>query len=205
MTVAIYGTKVGMTRIFEGEAAIPVTVIEVQPNEVVEVKTSEKHGYQALQVAVGPKKRAKNLSKAVNGVFKKADVAPRRFLREIPVAGAEAAPGKKLGIEILDAAKICDVTGLTKGRGTTGPVKRWNTSGYPDSHGHFGYRHTGSIGCRMDPGKVFKNKKMAGRYGVEQVTIRNLKIVRIDAEKNLVLVRGAIPGPNGGLVSIRQR
>lgn len=201
MTVEIYGTKIGMTRVFDGDTAVAVTVIELQPNEVVEVKTAEKHGYAALKVAVGPRQRKP--SKAEAGVFKKADVAPRRFLREIPaVDGAE--PGAKVGIEILDAGKLVDVCGDIKGRGFAGVMKRHNFSGHKATHGTCKHRGPGSIGCRMDPGKVFKNKRMAGHWGDEQVTVRNLKIVSVDKDKNLVVLRGAIPGPNGGLVAIKQ-
>lgn len=201
MTVEIYGTKIGMTRVFDGDTAVAVTVIELQPNEVVEVKTAEKHGYAALKVAVGPRRRKP--SKAEAGVFKKADVAPRRFLREIPtVDGAEA--GAKVGIEVLDAGKLVDVSGDIKGRGFAGVMKRHNFSGHKATHGTCKHRGPGSIGCRMDPGKVFKNKRMAGHWGDEQVTVRNLKIVSVDKDKNLVVLRGAIPGPNGGLVAIKQ-
>lgn len=201
MGVAIYGTKVGMTRVFAGDVAVAVTVIEVLPNEVVEVKDAEKHGYAALKVAVGPKKRV--LTKALAGEFKKADVAPRRFLREIPVTG-EAKAGAKVTVAALDAKRDCDITGQTKGCGFTGVVKRHNFGGHKMTHGAMGHRTPGSIGCRMDPGRVFKNKRMAGHYGDEQITVKNLQIISIDAESNLVVVKGAIPGPNGGLVAIKQ-
>jgi large subunit ribosomal protein L3 len=201
MTVAIYGTKVGMTRIFDGDVAVPVTVIEVLPNEVVEVKTLEKNGHAALKVAVGPRKRKHN--KALAGEYKKADVAPRRFLREVPVVDGLAAGGK-LTLAALDQAVLVDVSGLIKGRGFAGVMKRHNFSGHKATHGTCKHRGPGSIGCRMDPGRVFKNKRMAGHWGDEQVTVRNLKIVNIDAEKNLVVLKGAIPGPNGGLVAIKQ-
>jgi large subunit ribosomal protein L3 len=201
MALAIYGTKIGMTRVFDGDVAIPVTVIEVLPNEVVEVKTAEKNGHQALKVAVGPRKR--KTSKALAGEYKKADVAPRRFLREVPVVDGLAAGGK-LTLAALDAAALVDVSGLIKGRGFAGVMKRHNFSGHKATHGTCKHRGPGSIGCRMDPGKVFKNKRMAGHWGDEQVTVRNLKIVNIDADKNLVVLKGAIPGPNGGLVAIKQ-
>lgn len=201
MTVAIYGTKVGMTRIFDGDVAVPVTVIEVLPNEVVEVKTEAKNGHSALKVAVGPKKRKHN--KALAGEYKKADVAPRRFLREVPVIDGLIAGGK-LTVAALDKAVLVDVSGLIKGRGFAGVMKRHNFSGHKATHGTCKHRGPGSIGCRMDPGKVFKNKRMAGHWGDEQVTVRNLKIITIDAEKNLVVLKGAIPGPNGGLVAIKQ-
>jgi large subunit ribosomal protein L3 len=139
----------------------------------------------------------------VAGEYKKADVAPRRFLREIPAA-ADAKVGSKLTVGSFDGKKLVDVTGTNKGRGFAGAMKRWNFSGHKATHGTMGHRAPGAIGCRMDPGKVFKGQKMAGHWGNEQVTIKNLSIVSIDAENNLVVLKGAIPGPNGGLVAISQ-
>jgi large subunit ribosomal protein L3 len=206
MSVALYGTKVGMTRVFDGDVAVPVTVIEVLSNDIVEVKTAAKNGHSAVKVAVGAKKRKPN--KGLAGEYKKADVAPRRFLREIPVpAGVKEEDvklGTKLQVTLLDAKQLVSVTGQTKGRGFTGVMKRHNFSGHKMTHGSMSHRGPGSIGCRMDPGRVFKNMRMAGHYGDEQVTIRNLKIVTIDAESNLLVIKGAIPGPNGGLVAIKQ-
>jgi large subunit ribosomal protein L3 len=211
MAVALYGTKVGMTRIFDGDIAVPVTVILCQPNDVVEIKKAAgKDGAAAaLKVGVGPTKRT--LSKALAGEYKKADVAPRRFLREVPVPtdakgkpAIEVKAGAKLTVSILDTTKLCDVIGKNKGRGFAGVVKRHNFGGHNSSHGMMGERTPGSIGCRMDPARVFPGQRMAGHWGEEQVTIKNLKIVSIDQEQHLVVVRGAIPGPNGGLVSIRQ-
>ena len=202
MTVAVWGTKIGMTQVFDGDQVLPVTVIQVDPNEVVEVKTEDKHGYSALKVACGPAKR--KVSKAVAGEYAKADVAARRFLREIPVVdGVEQ--GGKITVEALSSDVKVDVVGTSKGRGFAGVMKRHGFAGLPATHGAKGHRHGGSIGCRMDPGKVFKNKKMAGHFGAERITVKNLQIVNIDAEQNLVLIKGSIPGPNGGLVSIRQK
>jgi large subunit ribosomal protein L3 len=202
----IYGTKVGMTRVFDGNEAVAVTVIECQPNDIVELKTVEKHGHAALKVAVGEKRRKP--TKALAGEFKKADVAPRLFLREVPVPSAmkpdEVKPGARLQVSLLDSKKLVSVTGIIKGRGFAGVMKRHNFKGHKMTHGTMGHRGPGSIGCRMDPGRVWKGKRMAGHYGDEQVTISNLKIVSIDAESHLVVVKGAIPGPNGGLVAIKQ-
>lgn len=209
MPVALFGTKIGMTRVYDGDIAVPVTVIQCQPNEIVEVKTVEKHGHAAIKVGVGAKKRKP--TKALAGEYKKADVAPRRFMREIPVpTDAKGAPaieikaGTKLTVAALDVKKLCDVIGRNKGRGFAGVVKRHNFSGHNASHGAMGMRTPGSIGCRMDPARVFPGQRMAGHWGNEQVTIKNLKIVSIDQDQHLVVVRGAIPGPAGGLVSIRQ-
>ncbi len=197
----LYGTKVGMTRVFAGDQVVPVTVIQCLPNDVVEVKTAEKHGYVALKVAVGEKRRKP--IKALAGEYKKADVAPRRHLREVPVVDGVAAGGK-VTVSALDLAKICDISGTIKGRGFAGVMKRHNFSGHKATHGTCKHRGPGSIGCRMDPGRVFKNKRMAGHWGNEQVTIKNLSIVSVDADKHIVVVKGAIPGPNGGLVWITQ-
>ena len=206
MPIAIFGTKVGMTRIFDGNDSVAVTVIECLPNDIVELKTVEKHGHSAIKVAVGAKRRKP--TKPIAGEFKKADVAPRRFLREVPVPASLKAEDVKLGarlvVSLLDASKMVSITGQTKGRGFTGVMKRHNFSGHKKTHGTMGHRTHGSIGCRMDPGRVWKGKRMAGHYGDEQVTISNLKIVSIDAESHLVVIKGAIPGPNGGLVSIKQ-
>jgi large subunit ribosomal protein L3 len=201
----LYGTKVGMTRVFDGDIVVPVTVIQVLPNEVIEVKTADKHGHDAIKVAVGGKKRKPN--KALAGEFKKADVAPRHFMREIPVIAGDSEQkkaGAKLTVALLDLAKLIDVIGQSKGRGFAGVVKRHNFGGHKMTHGAMGHRTPGSIGCRMDPGRTFKGQRMAGRWGNEQVTIKNLKIVSIDTEQHLVVVRGAIPGPTGGLVAIKQ-
>ena len=206
MSVALYGTKVGMTRVFDGDVAVPVTVIEVLSNDIIEVKAAAKDGQTAVKVAVGRKRN--KTSKPLAGEYKKADVAPRLFLREIPVpAGVKQEDvklGTKLQVTLLDATKLVSITGQTKGRGFTGVMKRHNFSGHKMTHCSMSHRGPGSIGCRMDPGRVFKNMRMAGHYGDEQVTIRNLKIVNIDAESNLLVIKGAIPGPNGGLVAIKQ-
>jgi large subunit ribosomal protein L3 len=157
-------------------------------------------------VAVGNKRR--KVTKPLAGEYKKADVALRRFLREVPVPAGLSAEEVKLGarlqVSLLDTKKLVSVTGATKGRGFTGVMKRWNFKGHKATHGTMGHRGPGAIGCRMDPGRVWKGKKMAGHYGDEQVTIKNLKIVSIDTESNLVVIMGAIPGPNGGLVAINQ-
>ncbi len=200
----LYGTKVGMTRVYDGDTIVPVTVIECTPNEVVQIKSKLKDGAESFKVAVGSP--VKNHSKPVVGEFKKAGVAPRAFLREIPVVKleGEVKPGSVITVGVLDAKKLIDVIGHNKGRGFAGVMKRHNFSGHKATHGTMGHRTPGSVGCRMDPGKTFKGQRMAGRFGNEQVTIKNLKIVSIDAEKNLVVVKGAIPGPNGGLVAIAQ-
>ncbi|MCS6969966.1 MAG: 50S ribosomal protein L3 [Planctomycetota bacterium] len=203
MAVALYGTKLGMTRVYDGEEAVPVTVIQCLPNEVVEVKTPEKHGFAALKVAVG--RRRRKLNKPIAGEYQKAKVAFREALREVPVApGIEAKPGAQLTVALLDASKRCDVVGISKGRGFAGVMKRHNFAGQYASHGHMGERRPGSIGARMDPARIDPGHPMAGHYGHERVTVRNLRIMSIDPENHLVVVKGAVPGPNGGLVEIKQ-
>lgn len=191
-----------MTRVYDGDVETPVTVIEVQPNEVVELRTEEKHGYAAFKVACGPKK--KKTTKALAGEFKKADVAPRSFLREIPaVDGVEL--GGKVGVDVINPEAKVHVRAQSKGRGFAGVMKRYNFAGQPASHGVTkSHRGPGAIGCRMDPGRVFKNKKMPGHYGNKYITVSNLRVVKVDAENNLLLIKGSIPGPNGGLVNISQ-
>lgn len=191
-----------MTRVYDGDVETPVTVIEVQPNEVVELRTQDKHGYEAFKVACGPKK--KKITKALAGEFKKADVAPRRFLREIPsVDGVEL--GGKVTVDVINPEAKVQVRAASKGRGFAGVMKRHNFAGQPASHGVTkSHRGPGAIGCRMDPGRVFKNKKMPGHYGDKFITVSNLRVVKVDAENNLLLIKGSIPGPNGGLVNISQ-
>jgi large subunit ribosomal protein L3 len=201
----IYGTKVGMTRVFQGEAAVAVTVIECTPNEVVQIKTAQNDGVDALKIAVG--RSVKNRSKPVAGEYAKAGVKPRQFLKDVGVdslKGAEAKPGATISVDVLDPKKLVDVVGWNKGRGFAGVMKRHNFSGHKATHGTMGHRTPGSVGCRMDPGKTFKGQRMAGHWGCERVTIRNLVIVSIDAEKNLVVVKGAVPGPAGGLIALQQ-
>ena len=200
----LYGTKVGMTRVYDGDVIVPVTVIECLPNDIVQVKSLAHDGNDALKVAVGVKR--KNATKPLAGEYKKAGVEVRAFLREVPVSSfkGEAKAGAQIKVDIFEIGKLVDVTGHNKGRGYAGVMKRHNFSGHKATHGTCKHRGPGSIGCRMDPGKVFKNKRMAGHWGDEQVTVRNLKIITIDAEKNLVVLKGAIPGPNGGLVAIKQ-
>jgi large subunit ribosomal protein L3 len=204
MTKQLYGTKLGMTRVFQGDVATPVTVIQVLPNQVVEVKTVAKHGYAALKVACGPERKLKRLKKGVRGEFAKTDVPPRQYLREIPaVEGKEVGRTVTVG-EVFVAGTIVDVSAVSKGHGFAGVMKRHNFGGHCTSHGVQKHRGGGSIGCRMDPGKVHKNKRMGGHFGVDMVTIRNLDLIQVDAERHLLLVKGSVPGPRGGLVSVRQ-
>lgn len=207
MTIAIIGRKAGMTRIFtEAGEAIPVTVIECTPNRVTQVKTVETDGYRAVQVAVGEKKSS-HVNKALTGHYKKAGVAAGRGLWEIRL-DAEEGKDLQLGSEIkvgaFDGIKAVDVTGTSIGKGFAGVMKRHNFAGGRATHGNsLSHRVPGSIGQRQSPGKVWKNKKMAGHMGNERVTTLNLDLVKIDVERNLLLIKGAVPGAANGDVIVR--
>jgi len=202
---ALVGRKCGMTRIFtEDGISIPVTVIEVEPNRVTQVKTPEVDGYSAVQVTVGSR-RTSRVNKAAAGHFAKAEVGAGRGLWELKF---EEPAGFKLGDSITVSAfadiKIVDVTGQSRGKGFQGVIKRWNFSMQDATHGNsLSHRAPGSIGQNQSPGRVFKGKKMAGHMGDDRVTVQNLELVRIDLERNLLLVRGAVPGAPGSDVIVR--
>ncbi|MDR1905446.1 MAG: 50S ribosomal protein L3 [Clostridiales bacterium] len=204
MDKAIIGIKLGMSQIFaEDGKVIPVTVIEAGPCPVVQKKTVEKDGYDALQIAFGAIKE-KNVNKPLSGQFKKANVGVKRFLREIRLKDTAAYEiGGEIKCDVFKAGDKIDVVGKTRGRGFTGTVQRWNTHIGPKAHGSGYHRGVGSMGANSDPSRVFKNKKMPGQYGNEQVTVQNLLVAKVDADRNLILVKGAVPGTNGTLVLIR--
>jgi large subunit ribosomal protein L3 len=207
MTIAIVGRKAGMTRIFtEDGASIPVTVIECTPNRVAQVKTVETDGYRAVQVAVGEQKPGR-VNKALTGHYKKAGIAAGRGLWEIRLAdgeGADLATGAEIKVDQFDGVKAVDVTGVSKGKGFAGVQKRWNFGGGRATHGNsLSHRAPGSIGQRQAPGRVFKGKKMAGHMGSDRVTTLNLDLVRVDVQRNLLLVKGAVPGATNGDVIVR--
>ena len=202
----LLGKKVGMTRIFrEDGQMVPVTVIEAGPCPVVQIKTHDTDGYNAVQLGFQEKKD-KHTNKPMAGHFKKADVKPQRKLKEFknfPLM-EELNVGMELKVDIFIVGERLDVTGFTKGKGYTGVMKRHGFHGHKDSHGtHESFRGPGSIGCSAWPSRVFKGKKMAGRMGNNRHTVRNLEIVNLQPEKNLIMVKGAIPGPNGGILEIR--
>ena len=203
MTKAIIGKKIGMTQIFdENGNVIPVTVIEVGPCVVAQKKTVEKDGYNALQLGYMEVKET-HLTKAEIGHFTKAGVAFKKHLKEFRFDDCSANVGDFITVDTFAAGDKVDVTGMTKGRGYTGAIKRWNLHKLCATHGVGPiHRQSGSMGV-IDPARIFKNKKMAGQYGNEQVTVQNLKVVKIDAEKNLIAVKGAIPGAKNGIVFIR--
>jgi large subunit ribosomal protein L3 len=207
MAIGLIGRKVGMTRIFtEDGVSIPVTVIEATPNRVTAVKTAEANGYSALQVTAGTVK-ANRLSKPEAGHFAKVGVEAGRGLWEFRLAdneGADIVVGNEITVEIFAETKKVDVVGTSKGKGFAGAVKRWNFRTQDATHGNsLSHRAPGSIGQNQSPGKVFKGKKMAGHMGAERVTVQSLEVVRVDAERNLLLVKGAVPGAIGGDVIVK--
>jgi len=207
MAIGLVGRKCGMTRVFtEAGETVPVTVIEVLPNRVTQVKTQEKDGYRAVQVTFGTR-RPQLLTKAVAGHYAKANVAPGRGLVEFRLADSENTdlqPGSEVKVDLFKPGDIVDVTGTTIGKGFAGTMKRHNFAGGYASHGaSVSHRAPGSIGQRQTPGRVFKGKRMAGHMGVVRRTVENLRVVEVDVERNLLLVRGAVPGAEGGNVIVR--
>ena len=208
MKKAIVGKKIGMTQIFTDDGRlVPVTVVEAGPCQVVQKKSVESDGYAAVQVGFDtlPENRAKKLvNKPLTGHFKKSGIAPTRHLRELRLDNAaELEVGNALTVDQFAAGDKIDVCGVTRGRGFTGAIYRWNQHTGPMAHGSKYHRGVGSMSANTDPARVFKNKKMPGHYGVERVTVQNLEIVKIDTERNLLLIKGAVPGPNGGLLIVR--
>ena len=205
MSVSLIGRKAGMTRVFtEDGVSVPVTVIEVEPNRVTQVKTEETDGYSAVQVTVGSR-RASRVTKAAAGHFAKAETEAGRGLWEFRLSGDEEVNvGDQLTVERFEAGQKIDVTGQSKGKGFQGGIKRWNFSMQDATHGNsLSHRAPGSIGQCQTPGRVWKGKKMAGHMGAERVTIQSLEVVRIDVERNLLLVKGAVPGATGGDVIVK--
>ena len=203
MTKGILGKKVGMTQIFtEAGELIPVTVIEATPNVVLQVKTVETDGYNAIQVGFDDKREVLS-NKPAKGHVAKANTAPKRFIREFKnVEGLEV--GAEITVETFAAGDVVDVTGTSKGKGFQGGVKRWNFRTQDATHGNsVSHRVLGSTGQNQTPGRVFKGKKMAGHLGDERVTVQGLEIVSIDAERSVLVVKGAIPGATGGDVIVR--
>ncbi|MET0984211.1 MAG: 50S ribosomal protein L3, partial [Steroidobacteraceae bacterium] len=206
-TLGLVGRKAGMTRVFtEAGETVPVTVIEALPNRVTQVRTPETDGYRGLQVAYGERK-ASHLNKALAGHYAKVKVAPGEGLVEFRLAddqGNDLQPGAELKVDFFSAGQIVDVTGTTTGKGFAGTMKRHNFGGLPATHGvSVSHRSPGSIGQRQTPGRVFPGKRMAGRMGNARRTIENLQVVRVDADRNLLLISGAVPGAPGGQVIVR--
>jgi large subunit ribosomal protein L3 len=207
MKIGLVGRKRGMTRVFTEEGmSVPVTVIEVNPNRVTQVKSEEIDGYRSVQVTTGSR-RANLVNKPVAGHYAKSGIEAGEGLWELRLAdgeGEDLETGSELKVDIFEAGEMVDVTGTSKGKGFAGTVKRHNFSMQDATHGNsLAHRAPGSIGQCQTPGRVFKGKKMAGQMGVERVTTQNLEVVRVDAERNLILIKGAVPGAAGGIVMIR--
>jgi large subunit ribosomal protein L3 len=202
--IGLIGKKLGMTRQFDEDGrSIPVTVIEAGPCVVTQVKNSDTDGYAAIQLGFGPRK-PKNTPLPLQGHFRKASTQPLRVLTEFRIdAAAEYKLGDKVDVSVLTDVLRVDVTGTTKGRGFAGRIKRWNQHRGPAGHGSKNVRMSGSIGMHTKPGRVLKGKHMPGQYGNKRETKKNLTIVKIDTEKNLLLVKGSVPGHKNGIVFIR--
>ncbi len=205
MQKALIGKKIGMTQIFdETGKVVPVTVVEAGPCVVSMKKTVENDGYAAVQLGYGDMK-AHKVTKPLQGHFAKADVAPKKTLKEFRFDDTDAYNvGDIIKADVFEAGAKVDVTGTSKGKGTAGVIKRWNFSRLKETHGTGPcVRHGGSIGMCSSPSRVFKGKRMAGHLGAEKVTVQNLTVVKVDAENNLIAIKGAIPGPNKGIVVIK--
>ena len=207
MSLGLIGRKVGMTRLFtEDGASVPVTVLEVKPNRVTQVKTIATDGYTGLQVAFG-ERRASRINKALTGHYAKSGAAAGTGIHEFSVAEdvlANYTPGSNISVDIFQAGQLVDVTGTSIGKGFAGAIKRHNFSSNRASHGNSrSHNVPGSIGMAQDPGRVFPGKRMPGHLGAVKVTTQNLEVVRVDAERNLLLIKGSIPGSKGGDVVVR--
>jgi large subunit ribosomal protein L3 len=200
--LGLLAKKVGMTQVFDDVGnLVPVTVVRIDPNVVIAQKTGEKDGYKAVVLGVDDKKKNK-VSRPYAGQFSEG-LAPKKILKEFRDFGKEVAVGDVLGVELFEGIRYVDVTGVSKGKGFQGVVKRWGFGGGRRTHGSKFHREPGSTGQSTYPGKTFKNVKLPGRMGREQVTTLSLKVVKVDTEKHLVMIRGAVPGVNKGLVIVR--
>ena len=206
MIAGLLGKKIGMTQLLEDDGtAVPVTVIQAGPCVVVQKKTKQKDGYDAVQLGFVEFVKPKRVNKAMTGHFKKSNVAPARFVREVPVQGEDAAnPGDKVMVDIFNRNELVSIFGTSKGRGFAGFVKRHHFRGGRATHGSMFHRAPGSIGSSAYPSRVLKGMRMAGHMGNARVTVQNLKVARVDQENNLLFVRGAVPGPTGGYLVVEK-
>ena len=203
MQKAIIGKKIGMTQIFDAEGkVVPVTVIQAGPCNVIQKKTAETDGYEAVQLGFGEVKE-KHINKALKGHFAKSGVAVKKVLKEFRLDEITLNVGDEVKADIFAEGECVDVTGISKGKGYAGTVKRWGTHRGPMTHGSGYHRGPGSMGACSSPSRVFKGKRLAGHLGCEKVTVQNLDVVKVDMDRNLILVKGAIPGPKGGIVTIK--
>jgi large subunit ribosomal protein L3 len=205
MTTGLIGKKLGMTRVFADNGRwVPVTVLEAGPCTVVQRKTQEQDGYEAVQVGFGERKENR-CNKPAQGHFAKAGVAPKRHLREFRLEGGEELnPGDEIKADVFAAGDFVDVVGMSKGKGFQGVVKRHGFGGGPDTHGSHFHRMPGSVGQAADPSKIFKGIGLPGQMGNKRVTVKNLEVVAVDAEKNVILVRGSVPGANGSAIVVKK-
>ena len=203
MEKAILGEKLGMTQLFKDDLMIPVTVIKAGPCVVTQLKSAERDGYEAVQLGFGEMKKDK-ATMPVKGHLKKAGSEAVRIMAEVPLDPSVYKPGQKIKVDIFEEGDRTDVSGISKGKGFAGVIKRWGFSGGPASHGSRFHRAPGSIGQCATPSRVFKGKKMPGRMGGDKVTVQNLLVVGVDREKDLLLVKGAVPGARGSVVLIRE-
>lgn len=202
--MGMIGRKLGMTQIFDDNGMLlPVTVVETGPCCVVQVKTREKDGYEAVKIGFSEIKKAKKVSKPAMGIFKKADLKPYKVVKEFPVS-SDCKVGEMITVEKFQKGDIISVTGISKGKGFQGVMKRHNYAGGPGSHGSMFNRAPGSIGQSSFPSRVFKNKGMPGHMGSERVTVKNLKVVDVKADQNLLLILGATPGAKGSILEIKK-
>ena len=207
MSLGLVGRKVGMTRIFtEDGSSVPVTVVDVSDNRVTQIKTPETDGYTAVQVAYGERRKSR-VTKAEAGHYAKAGAEAGSMLKEFPLSADDLAQltlGGKINVDLFKVGQIVDVTGISQGKGFTGAIKRYHFSSNRATHGNSrSHNSAGSIGQNQDPGRVFPGKKMAGHYGAVQRTVQNLEIVRIDAERQLLLIKGSVPGSKNGHLIVR--
>lgn len=202
----IIGKKLGMTQVFKEDGTlVPVTVVESQGMKVVQIKTEGKEGYNSIQIGFGEIKD-KNVNKPKKGHFSKAQVENKRMLKEFRIDNPEEFEiGQEIKVDLFEEGEIVDVEGTSKGKGFQGSIKRHNHSRGPETHGSKYHRAVGSLGASAHPARVFKNKKLPGHMGHEKVTVKNLEIVKVDLEKNLLLIKGAVPGPKKGTVIIRKK
>ena len=203
MQKAIIGKKIGMTQIFDAEGkVVPVTVIEAGPCNVIQKKTAETDGYEAVQLGFGDVKE-KHVNKALKGHFAKSGVSVKKVLKEFRLDEITLNVGDEVKADIFAEGECVDVTGISKGKGYAGTVKRWGTHRGPMTHGSGYHRGPGSMGACSSPSRVFKGQRLAGHLGCEKVTVQNLDVIKVDLDRNLILVKGAVPGPKGGIVTIK--
>lgn len=209
MSIGLLGKKIGMTQLFDASGdALPVTIIEAGPCPVVQRRTVGTDGYEAIQIGYHAERKARKVTKPLKGHFDKAKVAPQKHLREFrlePKESEKYAVGQILTVDLFEPGEKVCVTGITKGKGFQGGVKRWGYLGGPETHGSMFHRAPGSIGASSFPSRVFKGHHMPGRMGTDAASVKGLKVVKVILEQNLVLVKGAVPGPAGGLITICKR